>query len=212
MKVIACVSMKGGSGKSTTAVHIAVCGQNAGISSAIIDTDPQGSAYRWFTRRTGETPGVIREADPEMLPMLAQRAAANGVQLLVIDTPPKLETMALAACEGSDLIITPVRPTQVDLETLGSVQRMIRLAERSDRCFVMLTQCPSTSPRVIENGEQFVKDCGMKLLPHRFHARSHFAHALAVGQAAHEYDVRLKAADEAIALFEWTRQQLALEA
>ena len=62
--------MKGGSGKSTTAVHIAVCGQNAGISSAIIDTDPQGSAYRWFTRRTGETPGVIREADPEMLPMI----------------------------------------------------------------------------------------------------------------------------------------------
>jgi cellulose biosynthesis protein BcsQ len=40
MKVISVIGQKGGSGKSTVAVHLAVCAEQAGLSAAIIDTDP----------------------------------------------------------------------------------------------------------------------------------------------------------------------------
>ena len=47
MKVVALVLQKGGSGKTTIAVHLAVCAEPAKKTSAIIDLDPQASAVEW---------------------------------------------------------------------------------------------------------------------------------------------------------------------
>ncbi len=46
MKVVAVVSQKGGAGKTTLALHIAVAAERAGLSAAILDMDPQGTAER----------------------------------------------------------------------------------------------------------------------------------------------------------------------
>ena len=46
MSTVALVSMKGGSGKSTAAVHIAIQAAQQGRNVALIDTDPQQSAAR----------------------------------------------------------------------------------------------------------------------------------------------------------------------
>src|SRR3954470_11765055 len=105
MKVISVIGQKGGSGKSTVTVHLAVCAEQAGLSAAIIDTDPQGSAHKWFERRSASTPGVVREIDADVLPNLITRARANDVDVLLVDTPGKAETMALAACELADLVL-----------------------------------------------------------------------------------------------------------
>ena len=51
MKTVAISSQKGGSGKTTIAVHLAVCAERAKKRIAIIDLDPQGSALEWFNRR-----------------------------------------------------------------------------------------------------------------------------------------------------------------
>ena len=47
MKVIAVLSQKGGSGKSTISINIARCLQLKGYNVALIDTDPQASAREW---------------------------------------------------------------------------------------------------------------------------------------------------------------------
>jgi chromosome partitioning protein len=52
MKTIALLTEKGGSGKSTIAVHLAVCAMRQGKTAAVIDLDPQGSAAHWVQRRT----------------------------------------------------------------------------------------------------------------------------------------------------------------
>src|SRR3954453_16655950 len=131
MKVLSIIGLKGGSSKSTTALHLAVCAEQTGISAAIIDTDPQGSAHKWFERREAETPSVIKETDADALPKLIARAKANGIGLLIVDTAGKAEGSALAAAEVADLVLIPVRPTQFDLETLGTVKRVVRIAERT---------------------------------------------------------------------------------
>ena len=53
MYTIAIISQKGGAGKTTLALHLAVASEQAGKSAAIIDLDPQASASRWKDRRQG---------------------------------------------------------------------------------------------------------------------------------------------------------------
>ena len=69
MKTVAIVSQKGGSGKTTIAVHLAVCAERTGKVAAIIDLDPQASAVEWHSRRAADTPEVIIST-PERLASL----------------------------------------------------------------------------------------------------------------------------------------------
>jgi|SRR4051812_11026972 len=210
MKVISVIGQKGGTGKTTVALHIATCAHAAGISTAVIDTDPQGNAHSWFERREAPDPEIIREMNPDALPRLVKAARANGVGLLVIDTPGKAETMALAACELADLVLAPTAPSQFDLETLGTVRRTVRIAERLDRTWVLLNKCPTNTRRLAAEAVEAVEEMNLPLAPVRFHTRNDFLDAMKVGQTAGEFDPSDKAAAEASALFEWIRDQLAL--
>ena len=59
MKTLAIVSQKGGVGKTTIAVHIAVAAASAGYSVAIIDLDPQATAAQWSDwRNAGKGEGA----------------------------------------------------------------------------------------------------------------------------------------------------------
>ena len=58
MKTLAIIAQKGGSGKTTLAVHLAVCATRHKLKTALIDLDPQASAYHWNAsrERTFRTP------------------------------------------------------------------------------------------------------------------------------------------------------------
>jgi chromosome partitioning protein len=85
MKAIAVVSQKGGAGKTTLALHIAVAAELAGLSAAIFDMDPQGTAERWGEWRKEEPPAVVAAKTTTLARRLEQARAAKG-DLVVIDT------------------------------------------------------------------------------------------------------------------------------
>jgi chromosome partitioning protein len=58
MQTIAIVSQKGGTGKTTIAIHLAVSAERAGKPAVVIDLDPQASAAAWRDLRTEEAPAV----------------------------------------------------------------------------------------------------------------------------------------------------------
>ena len=62
MRTIALVCQKGGAGKTTMAVHLAVEGQRRGYKTLLIDIDPQASAAKIMDRRGDEPPDVATEA------------------------------------------------------------------------------------------------------------------------------------------------------
>jgi len=70
MKTVAIISQKGGSGKTTIAVHLAVCAELHGQPTLILDLDPQASACSWLARRGEDTPEVIA-AEP------------NGIEVVI---------------------------------------------------------------------------------------------------------------------------------
>ena len=81
MRTIAFLSQKGGSGKTTLAVHTAVAAEESGEKVFLIDTDPQGSAQAWSQARTQESPPVHKAiASNYQAPLGAGRAAEGDAR------------------------------------------------------------------------------------------------------------------------------------
>ena len=135
MRILTFVSAMPGSGKTLLAGHIAAqaAAEDAG-PVVLLDGDPAGSLTRWLGRRDGAAP-VLGAWDASFTAPGFQQMAANGVELVVIDTPsdltPDLEPMVAVA----DLVVIPVRPDPADLEVVGTA---VGLAESLGKPFVFV--------------------------------------------------------------------------
>jgi cellulose biosynthesis protein BcsQ len=133
MRIIGMLSRKGGSGKTTLAVHLAVLAQQAGRRTLLIDLDPQHSAADWWRAREADTPQLV-ETDPGGLRDVLEAARADGVDLVVIDTRPSAEHDAALVAGLSDLILVPTRPAILDLRAIRRRQgRRTAVADRAER-------------------------------------------------------------------------------
>ena len=72
MTTVAIISQKGGAGKTTLALHLAVAAQDAGRVSLIIDTDPQATASQWGSWREDKPPEVIDSPPPRLAAKVEQ--------------------------------------------------------------------------------------------------------------------------------------------
>ena len=127
MRTIAIISQKGGAGKTTLAVHLAVFAEQSGLMTAVIDLDPQATAAKWGDRRE-ETPPEVISAQAVRLPQLLTTAREGGADLTIIDTAPNSDSTALAAAKAADLILIPCRPATFDLDAIGTTVDMAKLA------------------------------------------------------------------------------------
>ena len=142
-KVLTVAQQKGGAGKTTLAINLAVQFSLSGHRVALLDTDPQGSLGRWFmTRRE-------RLGTPDME---FSTASAWGVgyeteklrktnDVIIIDTPPKIDSDLRPALREADLILIPVSSSMLDLWATDGV---IEMAERVGKpALVVLNRCTS---------------------------------------------------------------------
>src|SRR3712207_358227 len=77
MRVITLATQKGGSGKSTLAASLAVTAEANSLRVAVLDTDPQGSLFKWGERREAETP-VVDQCEPHQLASVLKTLPAQG--------------------------------------------------------------------------------------------------------------------------------------
>jgi|NGEPerStandDraft_6_1074524.scaffolds.fasta_scaffold157495_2 chromosome partitioning protein len=129
MKTLAIVAQKGGSGKTTLAVHMAVCARRQNIRTALIDLDPQGSAHDWNESREGENKLDAVRASSGQLAALLKQAKAAGADLVIVDTAPQSDSAAAIVAQLSDFILMPCRPARFDLKAIGSTAQIAKLAK-----------------------------------------------------------------------------------
>ena len=138
--VITVAQQKGGSGKTTLAVNLAVGFAREGRSVALMDTDPQGSAGRWFMTRLEALEagaGGALAATPEIAFSTASawgvgyelRKLAREHDIVIIDTPPKADSDLRPALRASDLVLVPVASSHLDL---WAVEMLLYLAAREE--------------------------------------------------------------------------------
>ena len=208
MKTIALIAQKGGAGKTTLALSLAVAAVKSGLTVIVIDLDPQASACKWSDRRKTDNP-IVLDAQPARLAAALQKAEQGGVDLAIIDTPARNEQSALAAAKVADLIIIPCRPQALDLETVPATQELITLAGKAP-AMVVLTQIPSRGDRH-EQAKTTLAGIGMPVCPQTIGSRAAYGDAGALGMTPTEYDPKGVASEEVRQVYKYVSRLLSAQ-
>ena len=129
--VICVFSNKGGSGKTTIAVHLAL-DYSLLAKTALLDVDPQGTATEWMKRRPADlkSPVTVPCAGREAVERALKLAREEKFHFVIIDLPPHSTAQVAWLLQEADLILVPTRPTAADLVTIQQTVDLVHAAKR----------------------------------------------------------------------------------
>jgi chromosome partitioning protein len=205
MHVLSVIGQKGGNGKTTTALGLAVAASLAARDVAVIDLDSQATAANWSDRRGKETPAVV-SCQVSRLAQVLTAAAKGGADLAIIDTPGKSTDALIAAAKAADFVLIPIQPQLYDIETLTGLKDVLTLAGNPPAA-VVVNRAPIQGKRHIETQEAAITQ-GFTVCPVVIFARTAHGDAGNIGQAAAEYEPNGKAAQEMSELYAYISMQL----
>jgi chromosome partitioning protein len=192
MKTLVILAQKGGSGKTTLAVHMAVCAARQKRRTALIDIDPQSSAFNWNESRDEGRKLDAAKAEAGQIPALLQQAKAGGIDLAIIDTAPHSDSAAAIAAQYADLVLIPCRPARFDLDAIASTVQIATVAKKS--AAVVINAAPRG--KLAEEARAALERQGITVIDTVLHQRAAYSHAVIDGRSVHEYEPDGKAAAE----------------
>jgi chromosome partitioning protein len=202
MKTLAILSRKGGAGKTTLALHLAVQAVAGGRRVALVDADPQRSAADWWRTREADAPELV-EVDPGDLAAVVRAAEEAGFDLVVIDTRPSAEADAQEAAQVADLALVVVRPSILDLRAVNATVATVHAAGTPG--LVVVNQAPPArgiaEAALTREALDALQGFGLPVATTIIHARAAFGAALIDGRAVLELEPDGKAAGEIAALW-----------
>ncbi len=148
--VITIAQQKGGAGKTTLCVHLAVAFSYYGLKVGLIDTDPQASLTEWFKLRQ-------TRKDLDTVEMVGCKAAgwrvkneierlARQVDVILVDSPPRTETEARTSIRYADLCLVPMQPSPMDLWATKATLEIA--AEERTKTMLVLNRVNNTAKLV----------------------------------------------------------------
>jgi chromosome partitioning protein len=207
MSVIALLGQKGGTGKTTVTLGLAVSAAQAGKTVAVIDLDPQANAANWKDRREDENPAVISAQVSRLKPTL-ETARQHGADFIVIDTPGKSDSAGIEAARAANLVLIPTRPRIFDLETLKGLRDLLRIAGDPPAYVVLNFIHPNATKQAEEAKAMVEQVSGLKACPVHLCNRESYGEAPTTGKAPQELDPEGSAAAELKRLYRFTRQHV----
>lgn len=198
MKTLTIVSQKGGSGKTTLAVHLAVYAYLHGLRVALIDIDPQGSAFDWNESRADDNKLAGVKCTAADLAANLNKAAAASIDLVIIDTAPHANAEAAIAAQLADFVLIPCRPARFDLKAIAPTVATI---QQTRKPFAVVLNAAPQGFKIADEARTALLDSGVIVLTDIIHQYAPLAHAVIDGRSVHEYDPQSKAADEIALLY-----------
>jgi chromosome partitioning protein len=198
MKALTFVTQKGGSGKSTLCISLAVAAREAGHSVCILEMDRQATVSDWLDHRTVEGPEVA-QIDAAQLEPVMERLRESAFDFVFIDTPGVDSPGTLSAIRAADLCIIPCRPTPADLRAFKPTLAAIYRLEK--KFAFVLNQTPPRSYRVRDAADGLAV---LGILPDvNIVARTDHQDAIGLGLGVTELNPKGQAAAEVRKLWTW---------
>lgn len=202
MHIVAIIGQKGGSGKTTVALGLAVAAYQQSRTVAIVDLDPQTTATKWSDRRGGEErPPVVVSCQVARLSQVLKAAEEGGADLAVIDTPGKSTNALIEAAKKAHFVLMPIQPHLYDIETLSSLKDVLTLAGNPPAA-VLINRAPIQGTRHITT-QADAQEKGFAVCPLILYARAVHGDSGNIGKTASELDPESKAAHEMLALYSY---------
>ncbi|MEO6520567.1 MAG: ParA family protein [Mucilaginibacter sp.] len=200
-KIITIAHQKGGVGKSTLAINLALCFQDQ-LSVALVDTDLQGSLYH------------IREDFPELAIIGVDRLQdiqQLAYDLIIIDTPPYLSSRLPELFLYSDFILVPTKAGFFDVMAIRSTLALIKEAQHKAPHIKAGIVLNMVKPRsgITKDVSELLESIGTPLLKTRVHDRVSIARSSMTAGIFNSDDKRAK--EEIMALTEEVVEQISTE-
>ncbi len=197
--VITVAQQKGGAGKTMLAANLAAFWAQTG-RVALLDIDKQGSLTRWHGERSQASkpyPG-IHLSDVAGWRMAAELDRLRDTHdIVIIDSPPQIDTEARLAIRAADLVLVPLQPSLPDLWAAEGTLKLALAERRPSR--VVLNRAPAKSALLNNVIAQLGKG-GAQIVQARLGNRAGLATAFAKGLGINETAPKSLAAAEIAAL------------
>lgn len=209
MKTISVLSRKGGSGKTTVAVSLAVAAQQAGLRAVLADVDPIRSAAVVLARRE-DAASLLLETSAAKLRAVQAACRRQGCDLLIVDTPPAPECDVAKAIEIADLCLAVARPSALDVAAVAETAHLI--ARRGRPGLIVLNQCPplragAESP-LTQAAVERLEFTGLSVANAKLRSRIAHQHAAGKSRGVTEWGPASDAAADVLRLLEEVSRQL----
>src|SRR5580704_17214442 len=187
MRTIAIIARKGGSGKTTVAVHLAIACHLRGRRTLLADSDPQRSSSTVLRARRDAGPDYCETSGAQLF-ALQVAALREGVGALVIDTPAGAEDDLAHAIVLADLSLLVIRPTFLDFAAAIRTADVLRRLRRPG--LIVLNQAPvsraGTEPPLVKKAHEALRLMRLPVAPTILRSRGVYQQALESGCSAEE--------------------------
>ena len=196
-KVITISQQKGGTGKTTLAVHLALAFiKYHNLKVAIIDTDPQGSLGKWFMIRTEKkvsSENLTFKTASLWGAQYESKTLKNDNDIVIIDTPPKIESDARPSIEAADLVLIPMAASHVDFWATGAI---VDIAKKANKKILVQINRSSQRSKLIEKTKDFIKSLDLSSTKTIIGNRQIYTSSMGEGKTAVEKQKKGNAVDE----------------
>ena len=196
-KVITIAQQKGGTGKTTLAVHLAMAFiKYHGLKVAIIDTDPQGSLGKWFMIRSENkvsNENLTFKTASLWGAQYESKTLKNDHDIVIIDTPPKIEADARPSIEAADLVLIPMAASHVDFWATGAIAEIAKQAKK--KILVQINRSNQRS-KLINKTKDFIKSLDLSSTKIIIGNRQIYTSSMGEGKTAVEKQKKGNAVEE----------------
>jgi len=196
-KVITISQQKGGSGKTTLAVHLALAFiKYHNLKVAVIDTDPQGSLGKWFMIRTEKkvsNDNLTFKTASLWGAQYESKTLKKDHDIVIIDTPPKIESDARPSIESADLVLIPVAASHVDFWATGAI---VEIAKKANKKILIQINRSSQRSKLITKTNEFIKSLNLSATKTIIGNRQIFAASMGEGKTDVEKQKKSNAVEE----------------
>lgn len=210
--IISFVNQKGGVGKTTTAINLAIGLKKKNYNLVFIDADPQGSAIQWHAIEGNKSFEILHHPSP--IHATDIRQLSMNYDYVIIDAPPAIGDISKAILAVTDLAIIPLSPSALDVWSCWGTLKMIDEIRplNSDIEVKLLINRKIPGTKIGRDSREAMNQFQMDVFNTELCQRVAFIDAMTSGVSVMQYAPHSKAAGEIERLCEEIIPQVSMEA